>query len=841
MGHPSPCRGDTEGTQSLTLAWSYWGFGLYTLALPSPRTAWSSRALRLYCHRLFPLPPSYLTQTAGPFLSTVATSSDIITCTPESSSSEPATVEDQTIRTAWTIPLSRHPVSLSSPAPSKQSETTQPTEKLDSSETPPPLYYSPTTSEFRRSPTADSTPVGTPVGLAVPNPRRVDRERDLLHSRHRKSADGFFGHPSLYADTTLFEPDFDDDSFPLFPQSPPEDISSKMATHASPIDIATPTGRGSASPSGRNRQASNLTSALQGSDAGLQRPDSAINIGEANGGVYNSSGRPQDSVSGGLSGMGSHWGSGAKPISVNNPNRENPRRESLAGSLVGGMSWGGVSVGSWIRDDIIMAGTSPFAYQSPSYHSSSYLPKLEANFMRDFSCCGITLPSLHDLLQHYEESHAQQVPQSLQRASQAGQGGQGNAPPNSKTATGMQQHTHQQQQQQQQQQSSNQNNGFQPNQNPTLSGTPSGVSGISSMRQQQDQPSMQSGHDMDAVEDMEMDDVNDNSATPPPSAHQQAQIQQQMPSQLNRANQPRVPSLNLNLGAMQNHQGLRTSQPSTPAATNHHTLPFQNNPTVSSVNTPTFGGQGLQQQNKFNSPDSSVPGTPGELDVDFMGLGDMNLPANQQLMGNNGGFGYDLGTRNDMLDLCIDEPAKRLFSPNGGFNNGHFAHARMGNQFGNSSELARRIREQQIMAGTVGGGIMAGDEAKPFRCPVVGCEKAYKNQNGLKYHKTHGHTNQQLHENPDGTFSIVNPETSVPYPGTLGMEKEKPYRCEICGKRYKNLNGLKYHKAHSPMCIPDLKVGAPVSSPSAPIGMQGMNVNVAGIGLTGIGEEGMVQ
>ena len=32
--------------------------------------------------------------------------------------------------------------------------------------------------------------------------------------------------------------------------------------------------------------------------------------------------------------------------------------------------------------------------------------------MKDFACCGKTLPSLHDLLAHYEEHHAQQTPQS---------------------------------------------------------------------------------------------------------------------------------------------------------------------------------------------------------------------------------------------------------------------------------------------------------------------------------------------------------------------------------------------------------------------------------------------
>ena len=64
------------------------------------------------------------------------------------------------------------------------------------------------------------------------------------------------------------------------------------------------------------------------------------------------------------------------------------------------------------------------------------------------------------------------------------------------------------------------------------------------------------------------------------------------------------------------------------------------------------------------------------------------------------------------------------------------------------------------------------------------------------------------------------------------MEKEKPYKCEVCGKRYKNLNGLKYHKSHSPACDPDLRLPA-----ANPIAGSGMNVNTAGFGLTSLNEE----
>lgn len=129
-------------------------------------------------------------------------------------------------------------------------------------------------------------------------------------------------------------------STPL-PITPPRPSSDIAMPSTSPIDIATPSRNASSSPSSHGTKTGNYlgvedtrTSAIMssaGHDPGVGR------------------GR-HDSFA------------GAKPISMNNPNRnQDPRmrRESLAGSLVGGMSWGGVSVGSWIRDEYVFSAAAP--------------------------------------------------------------------------------------------------------------------------------------------------------------------------------------------------------------------------------------------------------------------------------------------------------------------------------------------------------------------------------------------------------------------------------------------------------------------------------------------------
>ena len=115
-----------------------------------------------------------------------------------------------------------------------------------------------------------------------------------------------------------------------------------------------------------------------------------------------------------------------------------------------------------------------------------------------------------------------------------------------------------------------------------------------------------------------------------------------------------------------------------------------------------------------------------------MSMGGQSLLQNQFQFGGNY---YDFGNGDEMLDLCIDEPAKRLFQNNNKKYVKQSSSSQLGDgQYSENSELARTIREQQRLAG-VPDPQADGGVPKPFHCPVIGCEKAYKNQNGLKYHK----------------------------------------------------------------------------------------------------------
>lgn len=322
--------------------------------------------------------------------------------------------------------------------------------------------------------------------------------------------------------------------------------------------------------------------------------------------------------------------------------------------------------------------------------------------MRDFSCCGVTLPTLHDLLQHYEEAHATKSPNQGHRPSQ----GENRAALAAAAIA-----------QQQSQQHGNQGRSLQPDRT------------LDMQRKLGQNPLIQHA-DLDTIDDMELDDepMGDGDAAP----------SQLFSPQLREGGQGGFGSSNqggqLNLGMLPSHQGFNTpSQPGTPVGSSRP-LSLQNNPTVSSVNTPTLMANPLQTSQFRTTPDSSAPGTPAEIDESMVGgFGDLTMQNN---MGQNPGqFGRFTGN-NDMVDLCIDEPAKRLFSPNGGMGTPNAQFKLSGAQYGPNSDIARRIREQQLLAGvpdtTV---ILPNEEPKPFRCPVIGCEKAYKNQNGLKYHK----------------------------------------------------------------------------------------------------------
>lgn len=338
---------------------------------------------------------------------------------------------------------------------------------------------------------------------------------------------------------------------------------------------------------------------------------------------------------------------------------------------------------------------------------------MEANFLRDYTCCGITLDSLHELLQHYEENHAQSSSQVFQRPSAMNQ----IASPTSRPVTGA--------------------TGVTTGQNFQ---TPQATSSQQAQQIQGQPTPLPPVQDVDNLDDMEMDD----DVAPPTPMAQSFGFQPTQATSFQQ-NTPQVPQLNMNLAnTMQAHQALRSSNPSTPASAVQQGFTFSNNPTVSSVNTPVFATPTSATQ---TSPDTSVPGTPLATDFGDANLGgdfsnmNLNMPIDTASMNamlqdpNWANMTFGLETVNPMAGLTIDEPAKRLFSKTGGqLTQQQLQLALRTGQLGNDENVQKLIA-QQMQGRTQTGNLLGEPENKPFKCPVIGCEKAYKNQNGLKYHK----------------------------------------------------------------------------------------------------------
>ncbi|KNC97755.1 uncharacterized protein SPPG_06756 [Spizellomyces punctatus DAOM BR117] len=76
-------------------------------------------------------------------------------------------------------------------------------------------------------------------------------------------------------------------------------------------------------------------------------------------------------------------------------------------------------------------------------------------------------------------------------------------------------------------------------------------------------------------------------------------------------------------------------------------------------------------------------------------------------------------------------------------------------------------------------------QQRMFKCPTPYCSKIYKNANGLKYHLERGSCEMEWASGDEyADLSMLNIKVA-----------HRPYWCRVagCGKKYKNLNGLKYH------------------------------------------------
>ncbi|KAL3229563.1 Transcription factor SFP1 [Nakaseomyces bracarensis] len=523
------------------------------------------------------------------------------------------------------------------------------------------------------------------------------------------------------------------------------------------------------------------------------------------------------------------------------------RRDSIAHIQgVGGVSWGSLSIGSWLRDEVMFHtafnnnhnngskghrknsvslvypftsgrrrssvlhphyGTDRAGFAtSPPVSYNPILPNLEEQYCKDYSCCGLSLPGLHDLLKHYEEAHID--PAGATSGNDLASSTHDTAKHRTKIAIPT----------------------------PATTNNPNTPQHMNIIRQQlkhdglYEQQNHHHSHRLSrsssttALGQQYMGHVAP-SASPSPTSSQITSTQT-------------TPLVGKNTALSSNQ--------TTPAFTQNH----RKNNNGSLLDTVPTNDVFLNVMNQSNI--QNLEGT-GQVHNQAVSFSNFSINFSENINGTNGindnrnttgNYIKDHSQQNKSIgplstkidvnpivsvttthahpDMLSNKPTvsglknlnssqtntqttnEQLKSPSG------YSEMASPKLVSNNSPLVKRENSvlSQISNSSNSNDNEAVDlartlysneseENKPYKCPVLGCGKTYKNQNGLKYHRLHGHQNQTLVENPDGTFSILDPDSNKVYIESLQDIRDKPYRCDVCGKRYKNLNGLKYHRGHS--------------------------------------------
>lgn len=500
---------------------------------------------------------------------------------------------------------------------------------------------------------------------------------------------------------------------------------------------------------------------------------------------------------------------------------------------------------------------------SYSPHSPSPFLKLEANFFKGFTCCGLDLRDLHGLLEHFEECHVR---------FDAEAGSQNFNHPAIAAAIA----------------AATQNGGS----NSSVGRTPP-------MGASRHRVSNQQHEEDDDFEGMDLDD-DDMPSTPLPGgdsagspsspgqdgARNAMEMKRRAIIDFNQASQNSFatgrPQGNVNapviggpvgsneqtgpvsafdtsvllppLGGVAGQTAAGGQQPPVSPST---ALGGKKKAFASAMSAGLASRPSVLQGSPYSTPESSMPGTPiveegDSLDMDMSDdLDAFQVGADAAAMAGSSrgvfynhegsvdpselaasgsmvnGLGVDKGNQNNLPSVI--SPASLVLPVPGSSNNPQPGGGGAGGPSGVSA----------MSGGNLVPGLTPSNmpmmhsgppRPKPFKCPIPGCDKSYKQQNGLKYHRLHGHcnNNNQHPDSPrlsqegreqtggsgngggrrrrkvvkeDGTIEWVEipkgeekPEELVQennntqdWGGITWEEENKPYLCHLagCGKRYK--------------------------------------------------------